>query len=65
MICDQVSVFAMEVPSQVNELSCNFLFQEIVASDCSVFILDMMNLMGGVSGSGRPDMEQQMQPMQT
>ena len=34
-------------------------------SDGIDFNVDMMNLMGGMSsGSGRPDMEQQMQPMQ-
>lgn len=28
------------------------------------FILGMLGLMGGMSGTGRPDLEQQMQPMQ-
>ena len=32
--------------------------------DCSVSVSDMINLMGGAGGSNRPDMEQQMQPMQ-
>ena len=50
------------------KLHCSLSFQEslviVVFLDCSVSVSDMMNLMGGVGGSGRPDMEQQMQPMQ-
>ena len=51
------SPFYMEVP----KLFCS----KRDNSDGIVFIADMMNMMGGVSsGSRRPDMEQQMQPMQ-
>ena len=49
--------FFMEVP----KLFCS----KRDNSDSIVFVVGMMNLMGGVSnGSGRPDMEQQMRPMQ-